>query len=68
MRALMVVGPGVEVKAIEGDAAIADRDFSEEGPDLGIEAVPVHAQIRRRVAVPDQTGKDGHGCDPHRPR
>jgi hypothetical protein len=68
VRALMVVGPGVEVKAIEGDAAIADRDFGEERPDFGVEPVAVHAEIRWRVAVPDQAGKDGHGCDPHRPR
>jgi hypothetical protein len=64
----MVVGPGVEVKAIEGDAAIADRDFSKKGAHLSIEAVAVHAQVRRCVAVPDEAGKDGHGCDPHRPR
>jgi hypothetical protein len=64
----MVVGPGVEVKAIEGDAAIADRDFGEERAHLGIEPVAVHAQIRRRVAVPDQSGNDGHRHNAHRPR
>jgi hypothetical protein len=64
VRALMVVGPGVEVKAIEGDAAIADGYFGEEGPDFGVEPIAVHAEIRRRVAVPDQAGKDGHGLRP----
>jgi hypothetical protein len=49
----MVVGPGVEVKAIEGDAAIADRDFGEERPDFGVEPIAVHAEIPWRVAVPD---------------
>jgi len=61
VRALMVVGPGVEVKAIERDAAIADRDFGEVGTDFGVEPVAVHAQVRRRVAMPDQAGKDRHG-------
>jgi len=68
VRALMVVGPGVEVKAIEGDAAIADRDFGEERADLGIEPVAVHAEVGRGVAVADQAGKDLHGCGPQRPR
>jgi len=68
VRALMVVGPGVEVKAIEGDAAITDRDFGEERPHLGIEPVAVHAEVGRRVAVADQAGKDLHGCRPQRPR
>lgn len=67
MRALMVVGPGVEVKTIEGDAAIADRDFGEERPNLGIEPVAVHAEIRRCVALPDEAGKDRHRGTPHRP-
>ena len=62
MRALMVVGPGVEVKAIERDAAIADRDFGEVRTDFGVETVAVHAEVRRRVAMPDQARKDGHGC------
>jgi hypothetical protein len=63
----MVVGPGVEVKTIEGDAAIADRDFDEERPDLRVEPVAVHAEVCRRVAVADEAGEDLHGGDPHRP-
>jgi hypothetical protein len=68
VRVLMVVGPGVEVKSIEGDAAIADRDFGEERSDFGVEAVAVHAEVGRRVAVADEAGKDLHGCAPHRPK
>lgn len=68
MRALMVVGPGVEVMAIEGDAAITDRDFGEERAHLGIEPVPIHAQVRGRVTVPDQPGNDGHRHNAYRPR
>ena len=67
MRVLMVVGPGVEVKTIEGDAAIADRDFGEERPDFGIEPVAVHAEVGRRVAVADEAGEDLHGGS-HRPK
>ena len=61
MRALMVIDPGVEVKPIERDAAIADRDLGEERPDLGIEPVAVHAEIGRRVPVADETRQDLHG-------
>jgi hypothetical protein len=50
----MVIGPGVEVKAIEGDALLADRDFSEKWAHFGVEAVSVHAEIERRVPEPDQ--------------
>jgi hypothetical protein len=68
VRALMVVGPGVEVKTIEGDAAIADRDLGEERADFGVEPVAVHAEVRRRVAVADEAGEDLHGGRPQRPR
>jgi hypothetical protein len=64
----MVVGPGVEVRTIEGDGAIADRDFGEDRPHLGIEPVAVHAQVARRVALADQAGQNLHGRPPHRPR
>ena len=61
MRVLMVVGPGVEVKTVEGDAAIADRDFGEERSDFGVEPVAVHAEVCGRVAVADEAGEDLHG-------
>jgi hypothetical protein len=63
----MVVGPGVEVKTIEGDAAIPDRDFGEERPDLCVEPVAVHAEVRQRVAVADEAGRILMAV-PHRPR
>jgi len=59
---LIVVRPGVEVKPIEGNAAIAYRDLGEKRAHLGVEAVAVHAEIRRRVAVSDETRQNGHGC------
>lgn len=46
----MVVCPSVQVKAVKGDSLVADGDFSEIGPNLGIEAVTVHAQIERGIA------------------
>ena len=49
MGLLMVVGPGVKVKSIEGDTALADRHLDEQWPYLGLEAVAVHAEIRRCV-------------------
>jgi hypothetical protein len=46
----IVFYPGVEFKPVEGDALLTDGDSCEKGPDLAIEAVAVHAQIRRRIA------------------
>jgi hypothetical protein len=39
----MVVRPGVQVKPVEGNPLIANRDFGERGPHLRIEAIAVHA-------------------------
>lgn len=52
----MVVGPCIEVKAIEGNALRADRDGDQTDTDIAVEAVLVHAEIRRRVAKPDEAG------------
>ena len=49
----MVIGPGVEVKSVEGDALITNGDLSEVGPHVGVEAVAVHAEILGRIADPD---------------
>lgn len=68
MRALMVIDPGVEVKTIEGDAAVADWDFRKERPDFSVEPVAVHAQVRGRVAMPDEARKDCHGRGLYLPR
>ena len=54
----MVIGPGVEVKSVEGDALVTDRDLGEIGPDLRVEAVAVHAEILRSVAHADQARED----------
>jgi len=42
---LIVVHPGVEFKPVKGDALATDGNGGKEGPDLGVEAVAVHAEI-----------------------
>jgi hypothetical protein len=41
----MLVGPGVEVKAVEGDAVRADWNDRDARPHLAVEAFLVHAEI-----------------------
>jgi hypothetical protein len=55
VAALIVVGPGIEVKAVEGDALDADRDHGKQRADLAIEAILVHSEIGRGVAQADKT-------------
>ena len=50
VAALIVVGPGIEVKPIESDPLCADRYRSDERSDVAIEAIFVHAEIRWSVA------------------
>jgi hypothetical protein len=65
---LIVIRPGIEVKAIEGDALFPDGDFNEAGAHLGIEPIAVHAEIGRRISKPYEarrifilpTHREGH--------
>jgi len=41
----MLIGPRIEVKAVEGDPLGADRDLREAGAHLGAEPVAVHAEV-----------------------
>jgi len=70
VAALIVVGPGIEVKAVEGDPLRADRDHGEERTNDAIEAIFVHAEIGRRVAQPDESRQERGrlGETPRRPR
>jgi hypothetical protein len=54
VAALIVVGPGIEVKPVKGNPLGADRDHGEERTNLTIEAIFVHAEIRRGIAQPDE--------------
>src|SRR5579883_759500 len=51
----MVVGPCIEVKAVEGDALCSDRDYSYLRTHFAVEAVLVHAEIRRRIPKSNET-------------
>jgi hypothetical protein len=57
----MVVGPRIEVKAVEGDALCSHRDGSDARTHVAVESVLVHAEIGRRVAKPDEAGNGGAG-------
>jgi len=45
VAALIVVGPGIEVKAVESDALRADWDHGKQRTHVPIEAILVHSEI-----------------------
>jgi len=51
----IVFYPGVEFKPVEGNTLLTDGNFCEEGPNLRIEAIAIHAKIARRIAKPHQS-------------
>jgi hypothetical protein len=55
VAALIVVGPGVEVKTVESDPLGADWNHGQQRTNLAIEAILVHSEIRRRVAQANKT-------------
>jgi hypothetical protein len=58
VAALIVVGPGIKVKPVEGDPLRTNRDHGEERPNVAIEAIFIHAEIRRGVAQADETRQE----------
>jgi hypothetical protein len=54
VAALIVVGPGIEVKTVESDSLRIDWNCREGWTNLAIEAILVHAEIQRGVAQPDE--------------
>ena len=54
----MVLGPAIQVKAIEGDALSTDRNLAKRRAHLGIEPIAVHAEVARRIAQPDKAGQE----------
>ena len=54
VAALIVVGPGVEVKAVKSDPLGADWNHGKQRTNFAIEAILVHSEIRRRVAQADK--------------
>ena len=52
----IVVDDRIEFNTIKGDGLLAEGNFSQEGAQLGVELVAVHARVRWRVADTQQTG------------
>ncbi len=50
----MIIGPAIEVNPIEGDTPRADRNRSKTRAYVAMKAGPVHGEITRRIAQPDQ--------------
>ncbi len=47
---LIVVRPAIEVKAVKGNSLRSNRDSRQERAHVTIEAILVHAKIRRGIA------------------
>jgi hypothetical protein len=45
VAALIVIRPGVKVKAVKGDALRSDRNCGEQGTNVAIKAVFVHTKV-----------------------
>jgi hypothetical protein len=54
VAALIVVRPGVEVKAIKSDSLCADGDRKQARAHVAIETIFVHAQVGGRVTQSDE--------------
>jgi hypothetical protein len=61
VAALIVIGPGIEVKPVKSDSLYADWDLGKKGAHVAIKAIFVHAEIRRGVAQPDKARQEW-GC------
>jgi hypothetical protein len=54
----IVIDEGVQFNAVEGECLTSQRDFRQVGTELGVELVPVHADVGRRVAHTEQSRGD----------
>ena len=66
----ILVDPGIQFKAVEGDALASDGHFHEVRPNLLIEAVAVHSEVARNIPKADQAREDWErfALRFHRPR
>jgi hypothetical protein len=44
-----LIHPGIQIKPVKCNTLLSDANFNQIRPDLGVKAVPVHAQIEGRV-------------------
>ena len=58
-----MVHPGIQFKPVEGDALLTDRDFSQVGPDFGIEPVAIHAEVDGRIPKADHPRQESKLSD-----
>ena len=58
-----MVHPCIKIKAIEGNSLLADSDFNEIRPGLGVEAVLVHPQIEGRIPQTNKSWRYGWKAD-----
>ena len=58
-----MVHPCIKIKAIEGNSLLADSDFNEIRPGLGVEAVLVHPQIEGRIPQTNKSWSYGWKAD-----
>jgi hypothetical protein len=54
----MLIRPGVQVKSVESDANLPDRDLDQLRPYISRKYCLRHTEIGRRVAVSDEAGLD----------
>jgi hypothetical protein len=56
---LILLPPGIQFKAVEGDALATDADFPDKGPDFGVEAVAVHTEVAGRIPESEHSRHKG---------
>ena len=53
-----MIHPGVQFKPVEGNPLLADWDSRQMGPNLRVETIPVHSQIKGGIAQAQQARKE----------
>jgi hypothetical protein len=57
VAAEVLIGPGVQFKAVEGNALYTHPLLTQMRPHFAIEAVFVHPKVSRRISQADNAGK-----------
>jgi hypothetical protein len=61
---LILLPPGIQFKAVECDALAADTDFAHVRPDIGVEAVAVHAEVTGSIPESEHSRHKGGAASP----